>query len=195
MSKISWSSYVVAAAILNAIPAGIAHGQHIATAPVRAFVVATHEYAGMHRRLEAQIGSIEITSSIGEINRIVQQLAAAIRAERAGAKQGDYFTPALVHELRAAIDGALRANDLTADDVIDAGRVDGIDYRRLDLRVNGTFPWVLGVAMFPCVIDALPALPPELQYRIVGDDLLLIDVHASLIVDILPSALVDLTVR
>ena len=43
--------------------------------------------------------------------------------------------------------------------------------------------------MFPCVIQALPELPPELQYRIVGTDLILIDVHASLIVDILPSAL------
>jgi hypothetical protein len=49
--------------------------------------------------------------------------------------------------------------------------------------------------MFPCVIQALPPLPPELQYRIVGDDLFLVDVHASLIVDILPGALTDLTAR
>jgi len=37
----------------------------------------------------------------------------------------------------------------------------------------------------------LPALPPELQYRMVGRDLVLVDVHASLIVDILPQALAD----
>lgn len=47
--------------------------------------------------------------------------------------------------------------------------------------------------MFACVIEALPPLPAELQYRIVGDDLVLIDVHASLVVDILPRALLDLT--
>jgi hypothetical protein len=195
MAKISWSSYVVAAAILNALPAGIAYGQHIASAPVRAFVVATDEYAGMHRRLEAQIGSIEIATSIDEINRIIRELASAIRTGRSDARQGDLFRPALAHELRARINDALLANEFTAADVINAGRVDSIDYRRLDLRVNDTFPWVLSAAMFPCVIHALPPLPPELQYRIVGDDLLLIDVHASLIVDILPSALADLTVR
>jgi hypothetical protein len=43
--------------------------------------------------------------------------------------------------------------------------------------------------MFPCVLAALPALPPELQYRIVGDALALIDVHAGLVVDVLPDAL------
>ena len=67
--------------------------------------------------------------------------------------------------------------------------------RTVVLRVNGTFPWVLATAMFPCVIAALPPLPPELQYRIVGDTLVLIDVHASLIVDLLPHALVETTMR
>jgi hypothetical protein len=43
--------------------------------------------------------------------------------------------------------------------------------------------------MFPCIVAALPALPPELQYRIVGDSLALIDVHAGLILDVLPDAL------
>ena len=33
----------------------------------------------------------------------------------------------------------------------------------------------------------------NLKYRTVGDDLLLIDIHASLIVDILPSVLLDPT--
>jgi hypothetical protein len=45
--------------------------------------------------------------------------------------------------------------------------------------------------MFPCVLEALPTLPPELQYRIVGDTLVLIDVHAGLIVDLLPHALIE----
>jgi hypothetical protein len=57
--------------------------------------------------------------------------------------------------------------------------------------VNGAFPWAIGSAMFPCVTTALPPLPPELQYRVVGRDLVLIDLHANLIVDILPFALTD----
>lgn len=182
-------------AIAMIASAAFAYAQSGGGEPARAFVAATREYAQMHRHLEQQIGSIEITTPVEQINRIIQQLAVSIRAERVDAKQGDFFTPALAPLLRASIDEALRANDFTAADVINAGRVDGVDYRRILLRVNDTFPWMLGVAMFPCVIEALPPLPPELQYRIVGTDLLLIDVHAILIVDILPSALADLTVR
>lgn len=177
------------AAILIAASPVSSYAQDAASEPVRAFMTATRDYAQMHRRLEQQIGPIEITTSIDQINRIIQQLAAAIRAERPGATQGAFFTPALAPELRARINEALLADDFTADDVIRAGRVDGVDYGRVALRVNGTFPWILGTAMFPCVIQALPELPPELQYRIVGTDLVLIDIHASLIVDILPSAL------
>lgn len=159
--------------------------------PVVAFVSATNDYTQVHRRLERQIGSIEISSSIASINRTMQQLAAALRAERPDAKQGDLFTPALAQELRVRIEDALAWHGFTAADVRDANRVDSIDDRTIRLRVNDRFPWALGVAMFPCLLAALPPLPPELQYRIVDNDLLLIDWHASLIVDILPAALID----
>ncbi len=39
-----------------------------------------------------------------------------------------------------------------------------------------------------CVRDALPELPIELQYRVVGADLVLVDLHANLIVDVLRGA-------
>ena len=71
------------------------------------------------------------------------------------------------------------------------GRVAGVDYARVRLQVNDTAPWILGVTMFPCLVDALPALPPVLQYRIVSRDLVLIDVHASLVVDILTNVLIQ----
>ena len=46
------------------------------------------------------------------------------------------------------------------------------------------------------IIEALPALPDELQYRLVGGHLVLIDIHAGLVVDILPHALgVDTTME
>jgi hypothetical protein len=39
------------------------------------------------------------------------------------------------------------------------------------------------------VIAALPELPPELQYRFVGADLVLVDIGAGLVVDVLRGAL------
>jgi hypothetical protein len=55
--------------------------------------------------------------------------------------------------------------------------------------VNGRFPWLRGAGMWLCVLNALPSVPEELQYRIVGRDLVLVDVHANLVVDSLRDAL------
>ena len=162
---------------------------------VNTFEVAVRDYVRMHRRLENQIGPIEFGTPVAEINRIIRELAAAIRADRHDAVQGEFFTPDLAGVLRSRINDALLDHGYTADDVRVAAGVGGVDYDRVVLRVNDTFPWVLASAMFACVLEVLPPLPPELQYRIVGDDLVLVDVHASLVVDILPRVLVDRTAR
>jgi hypothetical protein len=179
-------------AVLVTLPA-YAQSPDTAAPVLTAFDNQLQDYARMHRRLERHIGTIEFSTPVAEINRIIQQLAAAIRAERTGARRGDLFTPELGRLLRSRINDALLEHGLTADDVRRDGAVEAVDYDRVRLRVNDTFPWILASAMFPCVLETLPPLPPELQYRIVGDDLMLIDTHASLIVDILPAALIDLT--
>ena len=161
---------------------------------VAAFVSATTEYARMHRRLEQVSGPIALNSRPDSINRAIEALAAAIRTERFDARQGDLFTPDLAGELRARVNDALLEHGFTAADVLAEQRVDDMDAGAVKLRVNGTFFWMLATTMFPCVLEALPPLPPELQYRIVGYDLVLVDVHASLVVDILPRVLADLTV-
>ena len=160
---------------------------------VATFVDATNDYAAMHRRLERITGPIELNSTTDAINRAIGALAIAIRAERRDARQGDLFTPALAVELRGRINDALFEHGFTADDLRADQRLDDFEPGTVKLRVNGPFWWVLASAMFPCVIEALPPLPPELQYRIVGDDLILVDVHASLVVDILPNALAQMT--
>jgi uncharacterized membrane protein len=177
-----------------ALTAAVAYAQS-PTPAVQAFDSATRSHAQMHRRLEGQIGTIHLNITVAELNRIMDELAVAIRAERREAKQGDVFTPALSQELRIGIAHALAMNGFTAEDVRRNERQHDIDASTIVLRVNDTFPWVLATAMFPCVISALPPLPPELQYRIVGDTLVLIDVHASLIVDLLPHALVETTIE
>lgn len=156
---------------------------------VRQFVAATREYAWMHRRLEWAMGPLEVNADIDRIHRAVVQLADAIRAERREAKAGDLFTPALAVQLRQRIAEALAAHDYSPADVRAAEAADGTDPSLVSLTVNGPFPWGYASAMFRCLIEELPELPPELQYRIVGDTLVLVDVHASLVVDLMPSAL------
>lgn len=173
--------------------AGVAMAQTGAPAPpaTQAFVAATREYAAMHRRLEATLPTLDVTSNPDTIFKVVQQMAAALRAARPNARPGDFFTEPVALELRARIVEALAAHGFTAADVRVTEALDGIDPAAVPLKVNGTFPWIHATAMFPCVLQALPPLPPELHYRIVGNTLVLIDVHASLIVDLLPNALAE----
>lgn len=161
--------------------------------PIAAFVSATQEYAVLHRRIERQLPSFEINAKPETIRRLVDAMANAIRAARPDAHQGDFFTPALAAELRLRIYDALTEHGLTSEDIRFAEWLDGINPSTARLAVNDAFPWALGSAMFPCVTAALPPLPPELQYRVVGNTLVLIDIHASLIVDLLPHALVEST--
>ena len=57
------------------------------------------------------------------------------------------------------------------------------------LAVNARFEWSCSAATPGFLIAALPPLPDELQYRFVGVDLVLVDVPARLIVDIMPLAI------
>ena len=161
------------------------------TPAVRQLMEATRAYAWLHRRVENNLAPLEVNANPDTIHRLVQEMAAAIRAARPDARQGEFFTNALAVELRFRIAEALAADHFTAWDVHAVEAANGIDPALVPLTVNGAFPWIYASAMFPCVLRALPELPPELQYRMVGTTLVLIDVHAGLILDLLPHALAD----
>lgn len=155
------------------------------------FQRAAEDYALLHRQLERRLGPIEVTANTETLRRAIDTMAAAIRAARPDARQGDLFVPAVQDVIRERIARSLRSHDMTPADVRAAGMAERADRGPVTLQVNGAFPWAAGAAMFTCILEALPTLPPELQYRIVGNDLVLIDVHASLIVDLLPYAIGD----
>ncbi len=58
------------------------------------------------------------------------------------------------------------------------------------VRVNERYPDTVPFAsMPPQVLSMLPKLPLELEYRFIGERLILLDVHAHLIVDFIDNAL------
>jgi hypothetical protein len=158
-------------------------------APVEQFTAATRSYALTHRRIERMLGPLVISASADELIAHINAMGAAVNLERPHARQGDIFTAPVADVLRARIADALAANSLTPADVVTDEIPEGLNRASLALRVGGPFPWVLGHNMLPGVLAALPELPPELQYRFVFRDLVLVDVHANVIVDILPHAL------
>ena len=180
---------IVLAAGLVMLTGTAAPAQSPALSIEERFISATRDYALMHRRIEQSLGPIQITNLPADLLANVNAMATAIRSERAGARQGDLFTPELSSELRLRIADALAEHGLTPADLVTDEVPERINRRTLVLRVGGPFPWIAGSTMLSCVLDVLPPLPPELQYRFVFRDLALVDVHANVIVDILPDAL------
>jgi len=116
-------------------------------------------------------------------------LAVSLRAARPEAKIGDIFTPEVVAAFRQRIDDAIGHQRCAAADLVSEITSEA-PAASVPLAVNARFDWAHGAATPGFLIAALPALPDELQYRFVGGDLVLVDVPARLIVDIMPVALV-----
>ena len=173
----------------SAVPA-----QNSPDTALQAFTEATREYAELHRRIERQLPPLEVTSDPADIDRAVRHLAAVIRMARPTMRQGDFFSDELGVNMRVRVAESLAANGFTAAD-IRATEHPAMDPYQLPLKVGEPVHWIYGSAMFPCVLRALPPLPPELQYRIVGSTLVLIDVHANLVLDLLPYILADTEFR
>jgi len=58
------------------------------------------------------------------------------------------------------------------------------------IQVNGRYPDTVPLStMPPDMLAALPALPEELEYRFVGDRLVLLDTKAHLIIDFVENVL------
>ena len=56
------------------------------------------------------------------------------------------------------------------------------------ITVNKPLPWGAGRSTFTWLLAALPALPEDLEYRLVGRNLVLIDLRANIVVDVLRGA-------
>ncbi len=103
---------------------------------------------------------------------------------RTGAPEGDIFTPRAARVFKKLISqaargdyGALMAE--THEDRDELGRA----------MVNGRWPGTALTTMPPDMLALLPPLPRELEYRFVHRDLVLWDVRADLIVDVLRDAI------
>jgi hypothetical protein len=141
----------------------------------------------VHRAMEHQLPALAVTADARAIDLAVTMRAAGIRLARATARQGDIFAPAIARVFRARITKALESHHYLAADLLLPADEEG-DTPPPPL-VNGTFAWRTAIATPGCVLATLPSLPEELQYRFVGRDLVLVDIEANLIVDVLPDVL------
>src|ERR1051325_2158244 len=156
------------------------------TAPATAeFLKRVQDYASLHRQVVDKVGALDPTKSPKEIAARETALGQAMIAARAGAKQGDVFAPAAVL-FREIIKNEFKLrNPIAIENRKDAQE----ELPNFTPTVNQVYPSTYALATFPAgLLRQLPALPKPLEYRLVRRALILRDVEANLIVDVLPDA-------
>jgi hypothetical protein len=157
-----------------------------------AFLQSVGDYANMHRLLEAPLPTLEVSTDMRVVQAAMDALATQIQAARKGARQGDIFSGAVARMFRRRIATCLPPEDLEAilaENQREYEQTEASSSAPL-LRVNTVWPPQIPFDFVPPqLLAALPPLPPELQYRLVGRSLVLWDHHANLVVDFLPGAL------
>lgn len=154
-----------------------------ATAPaVQEFSARVHSYIDLRKKKAGS--SAHPSKSAREITETREQLKTRIQQARANARQGDIFTPAVAAYFRKQLAIAFRG-PTGARVLASLRRAEPVKGR---LQVNQAYPEGIPLqSMPPSLLLKLPKLPKELEYRIVGRDLVLLDMAPNLVVDILPN--------
>ena len=143
-------------------------------------------YVMLHRLLEGPLPPLQTSQDMRVVHAAMDALAKQIQTARQDAQLGDLFPEDVVRVFRRRIAACLAPEDLEA--IL-------VEHQESDpaslppVRVNAIWPAEVAFNFVPPqLLAALPPLPPELQYRIIGRSLVLWDHHANLIVDVLPGA-------
>ena len=145
------------------------------------------EYMKLRKAAAAQVPRLKTTGAPEKISEHEQSLASRIREARPDARQGNIFTPEIQAEFRRLIGLAMTTPK-------DAARIEKSLKRaepvRVKLRVNDAYPTSVPLQSTPpSLLLSLPKLPPELEYRINGRDLVIRDMEANLVVDFIAGAI------
>src|SRR6478672_3054456 len=148
-------------------------------------------YMSIRNRVQEHVGVPYVSADANDIATMQSALADGIRRARPNARPGDFFSADVRVEFRRRIQHALESRNVSGFGVLTDLERDSAA-RFCALTVNGNFDWRFGEMMPAALIDALPDVPWPLQYRFACRNLVLLDVDASLIVDVLPDALAPL---
>jgi len=160
--------------------------QAIEERAVTRFNGAVEEYVRLHRRLARTVAPDEMFDEEGWFASEAL-LREAIIAARPGARQGHFFTAGVSQVVRDRVDKALlRRVHQPGDELFAPLARKGDDSIP---AVNEPFPATLEATAWPMLVQNLPPLPRELDYAVWGRALVLVDVSANLVIDVLPDAL------
>lgn len=147
------------------------------------------EYVDLHVKLERSLPNLPKDATPEQIDKNQRSFETLVREARADVKPGNIFTPEarpVIIRLLATVFGGPDGKQLKAS-IMDENRVDPV---ALKLTVNGRYPDTVPLTTIPPqVLQTLPRLTEDLEYRFIGDWLILLDTHAHVIADFIDNAL------
>lgn len=153
---------------------------------VEEFTAKVKEYAALHKKLEDGLPQLPAKPTPEQIDAKQRELGRLVRQARATARQGDVFTPTMQAYVKKQLtkvfsgpEGAARLSSVMDENPMGTKVV-----------VNDRYPDKIPLStMPPEVLQVLPKMPEELEYRFVGDNLVILDPHAHIIVDYVSAVL------
>jgi hypothetical protein len=146
------------------------------------FTIRVEAYVKLQKTVESSLPGLGPTDLPEMITAHQQALARKIREARPHAKAGDVFTSAASEAFRHATHAVLDGPHSAASR---AYMQPGAPNPGMRLTVNEVYPDTEPYTVVsPELLAALPPLPAEVAYVIVGRALILIDVQSRLIVDV-----------
>jgi hypothetical protein len=163
-------------------PAG---GSPAEVAALKQFDEAVVKYMALRRSIRSEVAGPVKNSTSSQVTSASDALAGAIERARQGAQVGSIFNAQAAAIIKRRITDTVRTQKLipVLADIDDEGKTGPTPKIHLRLPVSAQM-----ATMPPSLLEVLPALPKELEYRILGRYLVLRDVDASLILDYIPAA-------
>lgn len=144
------------------------------------------EYVELRRRLDAKLAPLPPKASPENVHAYEASLEKLLAAKRKRAEEGDLFVSEIRPLLRRLFREVLAG---PGGRVLRAEIYDEAPKLTFRIRINTHYPSELPVSTVPYrLLSVLPQLPVELEYRIVGPDLVLLDIDAQMVVDVLRNA-------
>ena len=174
--------------VLLAVPAGAIEQTSTRQPIPAAFIDRVNDYAAAQRMIITSLGPPLVWREAKQVLCQERRYANAMQEVMPITGNGGFFTPDVSKYFRDRIDAIVRETNIDVATAFEPPDEDEIVVLALP-RAGEPVPWNAGPMIWPSMIAALPELPPEIEYRFLGRHLMLVDVLANLIVDVLPDAL------
>ena len=145
----------------------------------QAFLAAVKEYWALRTKVDDSVPPLKETNDPTKIAARERALGEALMKARANAKEGDVFVKPFIPVLEKIVKADFAKRTAAERRALIVELPKGIA-----VKVNSIYPTTIPLATFPPnLLVKLPELPDQLEYRIVHRHLILRDVRANYVVD------------